>query len=150
MVRAPRSFVDDTRWPEYLELQAALHAYLNEATERIIREEGYRDTDEAAERVGWRQTNIRASLKLSRLRVPQTQTSTPDLIWEKPPSTKGKIERRYNQAPVLIEEAPDDIEPPDSDCSFQVQPGAVLGKQFGGLAAPVTKTVNDRVRDIKV
>jgi hypothetical protein len=52
MVRAPRSFVDDTLWPEYLELQAALHAYLNEATERIIREEGYRDTDEAAERVG--------------------------------------------------------------------------------------------------
>jgi tRNA nucleotidyltransferase (CCA-adding enzyme) len=52
MVRAPRSFVDDTLWPEYLELQAALHAYLNEATERIIREEVYRDTDEAAERVG--------------------------------------------------------------------------------------------------
>jgi tRNA nucleotidyltransferase (CCA-adding enzyme) len=51
MVRAPRSFVDDTLWPEYLELQAALHAYLNEATERIIREEVYRDTDEAAERV---------------------------------------------------------------------------------------------------
>jgi hypothetical protein len=52
MVRAPRPFVDDTLWPEYLELQAALHAYLNEATERIIREEVYRDTDEAAERVG--------------------------------------------------------------------------------------------------
>jgi hypothetical protein len=52
MVRAPRSFVHKTLWPEYLELQAALHTYLNEATERIIREEVYRDADEAAERVG--------------------------------------------------------------------------------------------------
>ena len=52
MLRAPRSFVDGTLWPEYVELQAALHAYLNEATERIIREEVYRDAGEAAERVG--------------------------------------------------------------------------------------------------
>lgn len=52
MVRAPRSFVDQTLWPEYLELQAALHAYLNEATERIIREEVYGDAGEAAERAG--------------------------------------------------------------------------------------------------
>lgn len=37
MVRAPRSFVDNTLWPEYLELQEALHSYLNEATQRIIR-----------------------------------------------------------------------------------------------------------------
>ena len=52
MVRAPRSFVDNTLWPEYLELQAALHSYLNEATERIIRDEVYRDADEAKERAG--------------------------------------------------------------------------------------------------
>lgn len=52
IVRAPRSFVDNTLWPEYLELQEALHSYLNEATERIIREEVYRDADEAAERAG--------------------------------------------------------------------------------------------------
>ena len=38
MVRSPRSFVDNTLWPEFLELQTALHSYLNEATERIIRE----------------------------------------------------------------------------------------------------------------
>jgi len=50
MVRAPRSFVDNTLWPEYLELQAALHSYLREATERIIREEVYKDAGEAAER----------------------------------------------------------------------------------------------------
>jgi hypothetical protein len=35
-----------------IELQAALHSYLNEATERIIREEVYKDAGEAAERVG--------------------------------------------------------------------------------------------------
>ena len=52
MVRAPRSFLDNTLWPEYLELQEALHSYLNEATQRIIREEVYRDADEATERAG--------------------------------------------------------------------------------------------------
>lgn len=52
IVRAPRSFVDNTLWPEYIELQAALHSYLNEATERIIREEVYKDAGEAAERFG--------------------------------------------------------------------------------------------------
>jgi hypothetical protein len=47
MVRAPRSFIDRTLWPEYLELKEALDQYLNEATERIIREEVFRDTGEA-------------------------------------------------------------------------------------------------------
>ena len=47
MVRAPRAFFNNTLWPEYLELQAALHSYLNEATERIIREEVFRDAAEA-------------------------------------------------------------------------------------------------------
>jgi hypothetical protein len=50
IVRAPRSFVDRTLWPEYMELQSALHEYLREATERIIREEVYGDADEARER----------------------------------------------------------------------------------------------------
>jgi len=50
MVRAPQRFVDQTLWPEYLELQAALYSYLDEATERIIREEVYRDAGEAKER----------------------------------------------------------------------------------------------------
>lgn len=52
MLRAPRSFVLETLWPEYLELQDALHSYLSEATERIIREEVYGDAGEAAERTG--------------------------------------------------------------------------------------------------
>lgn len=52
IIRAPRAFVDTILWPEYLELQAALHAYLNDATERIIREEVNRDAEEAEERTG--------------------------------------------------------------------------------------------------
>ena len=52
MVRAPRRFVDMTLWPEYLELKAALDQYLNDATERIIRDEVYRDAGEAPERRG--------------------------------------------------------------------------------------------------
>lgn len=52
MVRVPKSFVERTLWPEYLELKAALDEYLNEATERIIREEVYGDAGEAAERAG--------------------------------------------------------------------------------------------------
>ena len=50
MVRVPQSFVDGTLWPEYEELRAALDDYLNKATERIIREEVFRDTGEASER----------------------------------------------------------------------------------------------------
>jgi hypothetical protein len=51
-LRAPREFVDGTLWPEYLALQEALYAYLDEATDRIIREEVYRDASEASERTG--------------------------------------------------------------------------------------------------
>ena len=52
MVRAPRAFIDRTLWPEFVELQAALHSYLNQATERIIREEVFGDAGDAAEWVG--------------------------------------------------------------------------------------------------
>ena len=52
MVRVPKSFVDRTLWPEFQELSAALYEYLNEATERIIREEVYGDAREASERAG--------------------------------------------------------------------------------------------------
>lgn len=50
MIRAPRRFVDFTLWPEFVELQGALNSWLNEATERIIREEVYGNATEAAER----------------------------------------------------------------------------------------------------
>jgi hypothetical protein len=52
VVRAPRTFIEMTLWPEYLELNAALNSYLNEATERIIREEVFGNTEEAEERAG--------------------------------------------------------------------------------------------------
>ena len=52
MVRVPRSFVDKTLWPEYQELREARDDYLNNATERIIREVVYRDAEEASERAG--------------------------------------------------------------------------------------------------
>lgn len=50
MVRVLKSFVDGTLWPEYLELSKALNEYLDQATERIIREEVFGDSAEAAER----------------------------------------------------------------------------------------------------
>jgi hypothetical protein len=49
-VKAPRFFIDTTLWPEFLELKKALDEYLNEATEKIIREEVFGDTREAPER----------------------------------------------------------------------------------------------------
>ena len=50
LVNAPASFVRKTLWPEYEELRDALHSYLHEATERIIREEVYGDAAEPRER----------------------------------------------------------------------------------------------------
>jgi len=51
-VRVQKSFVERTLWPEYEELRAALNDYLNDATQRIIREEVFGDAAEAAERAG--------------------------------------------------------------------------------------------------
>lgn len=50
VVRAPGSFIDNILWPEFLQIKDALNEYLNEATERIIREEVYSNSAEAAER----------------------------------------------------------------------------------------------------
>jgi len=47
MVRVPKSFVEETLWPEFEELNRTLHAHLDEVTERVIREEIYRDSSEA-------------------------------------------------------------------------------------------------------
>jgi hypothetical protein len=43
-------FANDILWPEFTQLAEALGTYLNEATERIIREEVFKDTGEAEER----------------------------------------------------------------------------------------------------
>ncbi|MCC6364673.1 MAG: hypothetical protein IT165_14225 [Bryobacterales bacterium] len=50
MVRAPQSFIQKTLWPEYQEIQRALEEYLLQATNRIIREEVFRNSAEPSER----------------------------------------------------------------------------------------------------
>ena len=52
VLRAPKSFINNTLWPEFLEIKSALDEYLNEATERIIREEVFGNSEEAEERPG--------------------------------------------------------------------------------------------------
>ena len=49
MLRVVTSFADNILWPEFTQLAEALRAYLDEATERIIREEVFKDTAEAEE-----------------------------------------------------------------------------------------------------
>ena len=49
IVKAPRSFVDQVLWPEFQDLSGALAAYLDEVTERLIREELHGETQEAEE-----------------------------------------------------------------------------------------------------
>jgi hypothetical protein len=49
MARAPKAFIDDVLWPEYVALSEALTEYLHQATEKIISEEIYKDTTEAEE-----------------------------------------------------------------------------------------------------
>jgi hypothetical protein len=50
VLRAPASFIDKTLWPEFVEIKKALDEYLEQATERIIREEVFRASEEAEER----------------------------------------------------------------------------------------------------
>lgn len=49
MLRAPKPFLDQVLWPEFLELSDALMGYLNEITDRVIREGVHGDVSEAAE-----------------------------------------------------------------------------------------------------
>jgi hypothetical protein len=41
MLRVPASFVDQTLWPEFVELNKTLQEYLRATTERIIKESVY-------------------------------------------------------------------------------------------------------------
>ena len=47
MARVPRPFVDETLWPEYTELNEVLRTYLEETTERVIRQGVHEDSSEA-------------------------------------------------------------------------------------------------------
>ena len=49
MIKGPKSFIEQTSWPEFQELNAALEAYLSEITEKVIREEVHGETGEAEE-----------------------------------------------------------------------------------------------------
>lgn len=47
MLSVTAGFVDNILWPEFTQLAQALRDYLEEATERIIREEVFKDTAES-------------------------------------------------------------------------------------------------------
>jgi hypothetical protein len=47
MARVPRQFVDEILWPEYKELNDVLRTYLEETTERVIRQGVHEDSSEA-------------------------------------------------------------------------------------------------------
>jgi hypothetical protein len=49
MLRVPRSFLDNTLWPEFEELNAALIEYLAQITDTIIRDAVHKETGEAEE-----------------------------------------------------------------------------------------------------
>jgi hypothetical protein len=47
MAKVPERFVEETLWPEFRELDNTLRTYLDEITDRVIREGIYSDTSEA-------------------------------------------------------------------------------------------------------
>jgi len=49
MARVPRRFVEETLWPEFEKLSATLRAFLDDITERVIRESVFADDSEAEE-----------------------------------------------------------------------------------------------------
>lgn len=48
MVKVPRTFVEQTLWPEFLELSQVLQTYLDEVTERVISQGIYADEGDEA------------------------------------------------------------------------------------------------------
>jgi hypothetical protein len=49
IVKAPRSFIEGVLWPEFEQINAALAEYLLAVTERVIREEVFREAGDAEE-----------------------------------------------------------------------------------------------------
>lgn len=49
MVKIPKTFVDDTLWPEYQELNSALQGHLDEITTHVISRAIYENSSEAEE-----------------------------------------------------------------------------------------------------
>ena len=52
MARVSESFVSKTLWPEFVELDNVLRAYLSDITNRVIREAIFEDNSDATERPG--------------------------------------------------------------------------------------------------
>ena len=50
MAMIPKTFVDETLWPEYTQLSEILRAYLDQVTSRVISEGIFGDVSEARER----------------------------------------------------------------------------------------------------
>jgi hypothetical protein len=50
MLRASESFVDETLWPEFVELQKVLHRHLKSVTDRLIVEAIHHDVTDIGER----------------------------------------------------------------------------------------------------
>ena len=51
MARVSKSFVDETLWPEFVQLDDVLKEYLSDVTDRVIEEAIFGDSSEASERV---------------------------------------------------------------------------------------------------
>jgi hypothetical protein len=49
MISVPQSFVEHVLWPEFVELNEALTAYLHQVTLRVIKDEVFADASEAPE-----------------------------------------------------------------------------------------------------
>lgn len=49
MVKVPKPFVNETLWPEFQQINAALRTYLDDVTNRIIADVIHRDSSEASE-----------------------------------------------------------------------------------------------------
>ena len=49
IVRAPETFLNTVLWPEFQQINAALHDYLAQVTDKVIREAVYRDAGDAEE-----------------------------------------------------------------------------------------------------
>jgi len=49
VLRGPRTFLERTLWPEFAEIDTALTAYLDEITDKVIREEVHSEAGEADE-----------------------------------------------------------------------------------------------------
>ena len=75
MIKGPKSFIEQTLWPEFQELNAALVAYLSEITEKVIREEVHGETGVSRPAEFHRQPLSEPSVKLSPHWAPIRRTS---------------------------------------------------------------------------